>query len=203
MSLLKKVTLGLALGCGLGLAAGAAGSAHAAVVATQGFADIGTPKANGSATGNINTATTFMIGDLISTTANTGSLSLLPTQIIGPVTFDSTNPTSLSFNSAAFGTFTSTAITESVNTPGVVSFYVLGDWSPGTYGAIASGSYLSSFTISFNQTSLGSISDSATFSVPPATTVPETSTLVMMLAGFAVIGLIGGRAIKPAGAALA
>ncbi|MFM7183775.1 MAG: hypothetical protein ACKO4Z_03260, partial [Planctomycetota bacterium] len=61
---------------------------------SQGFADIGAPSTN---TGNINTATTFTIGNLTSTGAQAGYFSGLTTQIFGPEAFDPSVPTSLSF----------------------------------------------------------------------------------------------------------
>jgi PEP-CTERM motif len=184
-----------------------AGSAQAAVVATQGFADIGTPTADGSPTGDINSATIFTLGDLVSTSANTGALAGLPTQSFGSISFDLGKATSLSFSSAAFGTFTRASISEKINAPGTVAIYVLGDWTPGTFGGVTSGSYDSSFTISFTETppGSGSLSDSATFSSPPAAppgTVPEPSTWAMMLIGFAGLGFAGYRASRK-GAALA
>ncbi len=199
MRKLKKITLGLALGFGLGFAA--AGSAQAGVVATQAFVDFGVPSAN---TGNINTATSFTIGDLVSNIAHTGFLIGMPSQDFGSVTFSLSQPLSLDFGDAVFGSFASTSITETVNHAGTIFIVVDGNWMPGTYGGVADGSYLSSFSIAFTQTPPynGVISNSATFSVPPAT-VPEPSTLVMMLAGFAVIGLFGRRALKPADAAFA
>ena len=63
--IMKKLAL-LAVLVGL-----AAAPAHAQV-GTQGFDDPGTPTADGSPTGDINTATDFKIGDLQSTLSQTG-----------------------------------------------------------------------------------------------------------------------------------
>jgi hypothetical protein len=171
-----------------------AGSAQAAVVGTQGFADVSTPTVD---TGDINTATQFTIGDLVSTSANTGVFSGLPTQFFGAVSFNVIDATSLTFGNATFGTFQSTAIDEEFNTSGGVRFYVLGDWTSGAYGGVTPGSYDSSFTISFTQTPahLGSISDSATLATPPAA-APEASTWAMMIIGFAGLGFAGYRASR-------
>jgi hypothetical protein len=198
---MNKLTL-LTLTLGL-----AAGSAQAAVIGTQGFADIGTPTADGGSTGDINTATAFTIGNLVSTSSNTGDFAGLPSQVFGAVNFNTGDATSLTFGNSVFGTFTSTSIVEEINTPGTVGFYVLGDWTPGSYGSVSGGPFDSSFTISFTQTPAhaGSLSDSATFSNPPAGpvgSVPETSTLAMMLLGFAGLGFAGYRASRN-GAALA
>jgi hypothetical protein len=191
----------------LGLLAGlaAAGTAQAAVTATQGFSDTGTPLADGSASGDINTATTFTIGDLVSTSANTGDLAGMPSQNFGPVTFSLGSATSLTFSNAVFGTFASTSIVEATNVPGAVGFYVLGTYTPGTFSGGTGGP--SSFTITFNQTPAheGSISDSATFAIPPAPPpgTPEPSTWAMMIIGFAGLGYAGFRASKKKSAALA
>ncbi len=172
--------------------------AGSAPVGTQGFADIGTPLAGGSATGDINTATSFTIGNLVSTTSDTGVFSGMSSQVIGAVSFDTTSGTSLSFTNSAFGTFTSTSIDEYTNKAGTVAFYVLGTWTPGTYNnnntTYTSGPYDASFTISFTQTPPGSgnsISDSATFSVPPTgmPSVPEPASIVMGLTGLVIGGL--------------
>jgi hypothetical protein len=75
--IMKKLTL-LTLTLGL-----AAGSAQASVIGTQGFADIGTPTADDGSTGDINTAAAFTIGDLVSTSSNTGDFAGLPSQVFG------------------------------------------------------------------------------------------------------------------------
>src|SRR3974377_1444851 len=69
---------------------------------TQGFADMGTPTADA---GNLSAATTFMMGDLVSTTANTGIFTGMPNQIFGSVSFDTTMPSSLMFGNGVFGHF--------------------------------------------------------------------------------------------------
>jgi membrane-associated protease RseP (regulator of RpoE activity) len=160
---------------------------QAGPVGTQGFADTGTPTAGGSATGDINTATSFTIGDLVTNTNQTGFLSGLSTQTFGAVTFDTTSGTSLTFGNSTFGTFASTTITEVTNVAGFVNIYVVGDWTPGSYGGFTGGPYAASFSISFTQTPAhtGSISDSGTFSIPPAIAVPEPTSVVMGLTGLA------------------
>jgi hypothetical protein len=183
---------GIVIGAVLAIAGLSVVPSAQAGFSTQGFADIGTPTAN---TGNINTATVFTIGDLISTTANTGIFAGLPTQVIGPVTFDSTVGSSLSFSSSGFGSFTSTSITEISNSSGQAAFYVLGNFLGGADDGGAGSNGPASFTISFTQTpsGSGSISDSGTFSVPPAGTVPEPSSIVCTLIGigsFAGVGLV-------------
>jgi PEP-CTERM motif len=169
------------------------GQARAGIVGTQAFADIGTPTVN---TGDINTATAFTIGDLVSTSSNTGAFAGMPSQTLGSVTFDTTVPGSLSFGNAVFGTFTSTSITEPGNIPGSVTLYIVGNYTPGTYVGGGS-STTASFTVDFTQTPAhtGSISDSGTFATPPASppnvggsSAPEPSSVVLGLIGVGIVG---------------
>ncbi len=165
-----------------------------AQIGSVGFADIGAPTADGSLTGNINTATTFKIDDFITTLATSGFFAGMGHQDIGTVNFDITSPTSLSFTDSVFGSFTSTSFMETINNPGSLVIYVLGDWTPGTQGGITPGTYASSLTIAFTQSPafFGSISDSGSFSVPPSV-IPETSTWAMMGIGFATLALVACR----------
>jgi hypothetical protein len=170
----------------LAMAVLSAGITQAAVIGSVSFADISGPTAN---TGDINTSTTFTIGDLFST-VGMGAFAGMPNQAFGATSFDANVGTSLSFGNGVFGTFASTSITEFANNAllGTVDFYVLGNYTGGSY---VSGSGPSSFTISFNQNpaGTGSISDSATFSIPPAAPpgTPEPASMVLM--GSALVGL--------------
>jgi hypothetical protein len=178
----------------------AGGKSEAAFVGTQGFNDQGTPLANGSASGNINTASTLTIGDLNTSTSSAGFFAGIGKNIdFGTVTFN-TNVganTSLTFNDgpSKFGSFTSATFSILSNTPGAITFYVLGTFTPGTYsgfGQYAAGQPLAgpeaaSLTVSFNQTPSGngSIADAVTLSVPPAplSAVPEPASLAMLAIG--------------------
>lgn len=184
-----------ALLLGAAFAASTALSANAAtVVGTQGFADLGTVTVN---TGNINTATKFTIGALLTSSANSGIFAGYGAYTnFGSFSFDTNVANSLSFGNASFGTFTSTGFNLSSAGAGSETIYILGNWTPGTYASsVPAGSYLSSLTFAFTQTPayIGSISDSATFSIPPAGAVPEISTWAMMLAGFGGLGFVGLR----------
>lgn len=66
---------------GLGLLT-STGKAQAAFIGTQGFADIGAPTTN---TGDINTATVFNLGNLLTTGSQSGNFLGLPLTFIGPV----------------------------------------------------------------------------------------------------------------------
>jgi len=169
-------------------------AAKADSTGSQGFADLGSPSAN---TGNINTATQFTIGSLITNSVSNGVFAGISTQSFGSVSFDTTNPTSLTFGNAIFGTFSSTSITEISNSAGQVSFYVLGNFAGGSYtGTLTPDPAPASFTISFTQTPAGSgaISDSSTLSIPPAPSgVPEPSSIVLVGLGIASVGAVARR----------
>jgi PEP-CTERM motif len=171
---------------GILLSLAATVSAPAATISgSQAFADIGTPTTD---TGNINTATSFTLGDLVSTTAQIGSFVGLPTQDFGAVAFSLSNPTSLMFMSTVFGMFQSTSISEIASAPGTAQIFVLGTFSPGTFfGAGPFPDQAASFTISFTQTppGTGSISDSSSLATPP---VPEPASVALAGIGLISVG---------------
>jgi len=151
---------------------------------SQGFADIGTPSVD---SGNINTGTAFTVGNMISTGASLGYFSGLPTQILGPVSFNVAVGSSLTFGNATLGSFTSTSITEQTNAAGERSFYVLGNFTAGSFNpSLTPNPAPASLIIGFTQSpaGTGAISDSATLSIPPAA-VPEPSTIVLATVGMA------------------
>ncbi len=172
----------------------AAGVANADSTGSQGFADLGTPAAVG---GNINTATQFTVGSLITNSSSTGVFAGIPTQSFGSVSFDTTVGSSLSFGNSTFGNFASTSITEISNSAGQVSFYVLGNFTGGSYtGTLSPNPAPASFTVSFTQTpaGTGAISDSSTLSIPPVPSgVPEPSSIVLVGLGLASVGVVARR----------
>ena len=174
------------LGVAAALLGAMAVSAHAAgPVGTQGIVDLGPTSAD---TSNILTATSFSLGDLLSTGNHTGIFDGLSNQDFGAVTFSTTS--GLMFTSTEFGTFDGTSVSLQSKGATSISYYVLGDWTHGSHGGVTGGPYPSSFTISFTQTggAGGAISDSGTFAVPPSGTVPEPATWAMLGLGFAALG---------------
>ncbi len=168
-------------------------AAKADSVGTLGFADIGSPSVSPGT--DINAATIFNIGNLNSTGSNSGVFAGIPSQGFGAVSFDTTNPTSLSFGNAVFGSFVSTSITQTSNSAGQVSYFILGDLTGGTYtGTLTPNPAPASFTISFTQTpaGTGAISDSATLAVP-ANTVPEPSAVMLVGLGVVSMGIVARR----------
>ena len=149
------------------------GTVNAPAVTTtgsQGFSDIGAASASPA---DINTATNITIANLISTGSQSGYFAGLTTQIFGPVTFNVSTPGSFSFGNGTFGSFVSTAIVETENTPGTRSFYVRGTFTAGTFNPTLTPTPApASLLISFTQSPAGrgAISDSATLSIPPTPT---------------------------------
>ena len=149
------------------------------------FTDIGSPTADGSIAGNLNTATTFMVSAMISATSRSGIFVGFPPATAFPsFTFNSTMNTSLAFGDPLFGHFTSTSITEVSNVPSVIGFDAKGDWMPGSFFPSLMGHTLDAvFSISFTQIPAhsGDIADSSSFS----TVVPEPPSIVLVLTGLA------------------
>jgi len=181
-------------------------SAWAGPMGTFAVIDGGVPSAN---TNSILTASSFTIGDLTHLGANaaTGLFAGMPAQDFSSITFNNAGGLNTSFSMgplAYFGSFASTSVFETTSTSGsqaTASFFILGSWTSGTAFS-PSGPYDASLTLSFTQTSIlpggvgGAISDSGTFSVPPAanTLVPEPSSIVLM--GLGCIGLVGCRWLR-------
>jgi hypothetical protein len=164
-------------------------AAQAGPVGSQAFSDNGSPTAN---TGNIDTATSFTIGDLVSTSSQQGVFVGMSSQNVGPASFTTSGSGGLTFGNSVFGTFTSTSVELASSAQGAVAFYFLGSYTPGSQAGGGSATP-ASFTISFTQTpaGTGSISDSGTFVVPPgAPPAPEPATGVMGLMSIAVCGLV-------------
>ena len=158
------------------------------------FDDIGSPTADGSTTGDLNMATTFMVSTMISGTSRSGIFIGFPVATPFPsFTFNSTINTSLAFGDPLFGNFTSTSISEVTNVPSVIGFDVKGDWMPGSFFPSLMGQTLDAlFSVSFTQIPAhsGEISDSASFS----TVVPEPPSIVLVLTGLAAgVGIYGLR----------
>jgi len=171
---------------------------EAAFIGSQGFNDQGQPLAgstatNGTANGNINTATWLTVGDLNTTLASTGVFAGIGKNIdLGMVTFSTANGANTTFTfsdpTGKFGSFTSSTVTSVLSGTGVRSFLIVGLFTPGNYagyGGVTS-PQAASVTISFTQTPAGngSISDSASLAVPPSGTVPEPASFAMVVIGF-------------------
>jgi hypothetical protein len=101
------------------------------VIGTQAIADAGNTTANDA---NLSTATVFTFGQLRSSTTNTEDFATygLGGMLLASTSLDINNPTTFSFGSAVFGTFTATSIAPLVSGMGTASFLLHGSFSPGT-----------------------------------------------------------------------
>jgi hypothetical protein len=163
---------------------------NGASTGSQSFVDLGAPTVD---TGNIDTATVFNVEAMFSTTANVGFFAGFPSSTnFGPVSFNITSGTSLSFSTPNFGSFASSSITEDVSGPGFRTFIAFGNYTSGAFFStpLSPNPAPASFRIAFTQSPVGTgaISDSATLAIPP---VPEPSTLML-----ACVGIAGGLAVE-------
>jgi hypothetical protein len=184
----------------IGAAAWAVPVAHAGMVGidgpvgAQGFTDFGAATAN---TSDINNATAFTIGAMVSTADSHGYFAGLPTQIFDPITFSIGDPLSLQFGNGVFGLFASTKIQQLSNDvlAGSRSFFIEGTFTKGTFGGpLVPNPALANFTISFNENAGAgmSISNNATLDFP-VQPVPEPATLALGFAGVATLALLRCR----------
>ena len=162
-----------------------AGTAAQAQVGSISFSDIGTTTATPS--GNINTATSFSMSEVINHSDGTGIFAGLGSQLFGTLSFTPQVATSFSFSNPVFGSFASTEIDLLSQAPGAVTYNILGLYNSGTFDGGAIVNDLASYTENFiqNPPSTGSIGDSATFSIPP---VPEPGSLALLGLGIGAVG---------------
>ncbi len=186
----------------IGAAAWALPTAHAGMIGVNGeddpvgaqaVTDFGVATAN---TDDINDATGFTIAELVSTQSSVGFFAGLPEQVFAPITFLISDPLSLQFGNAEFGSFASTSIEELSDrvTAESRSFFVRGTFMTGTFGEpLPLNPMPANFTISFNQNSgVGaSIANNATLQVFQP--VPEPATLALAAAGVATAALLRRR----------
>jgi len=149
---------------------------------SQGFGDIGVVVT--APTNDINTATSFTFGNLITTAMSTGYFVGLPTQLLGSDTYTVSDPLSLQFGNAVFGSFASTKITPLDNDAvvGSRSWVFEGLYTKGSFGEpFTPNPAAAVFTLSLNQTAGAgtAISVNATleFAAQP---VPEPTTLALL-----------------------
>jgi hypothetical protein len=185
------------------LVAWAVGTAKAGSVSgSLAFLDVGKTSVN---TGDINTSTTFAFGDLVTSQNSSGIFAgpgtSLTDQNFGATSFSAgwALNDSFSISSAAFGTFKSTSISQPVNTPGLVVFSVVGNYTGGAFDpSVKDVSGTFTFTFTQDPAHTGVISGAGVFGIgaspaaggsDPPLVVPEPATLVMGLTSFVGGGL--------------
>lgn len=150
-------------------------------------------------TADLELATTF---DLVDPTTGLGSGDFFPLGLSGlPLTSVTlTLPYvagSFTLSNTEWGTFIADSLMEIPSGPGIRSFYLLGDFTPGTSTDWPAGASVgeASLTMSFTQTGgPGSVvSWSATLASPPAPPpagVPEPGSLALAISAIAALGVV-------------
>jgi len=157
---------------------------------SQGFVDLGI--ASAAPTADVNDATVFTIGNLVSTGDSYAFFNNLPEQSFSPIVFSLSDPLSVKFGNAVFGSFASTTIAELSNdlNVGARSFRIQGWFTKGTFGGtLTPNPALTDFTISFSQNSGtgAAISVNATLAFAPNQPVPEPTTLTLLAIATATV----------------
>lgn len=145
--------------------------------------------------GNINTITVFNLPTIITGGAGTGDFDkVVFDETLGSATLNTTSPSTFSFGSTAFGTFTGLSIISQVTGQLTQAYQILGTFTPGTDEPNTTANS-ASFTISFTQNGGPSagISASGTLNtpapVPVVSSVPEPASVVLGLSAVVAGGL--------------
>jgi len=129
------------------------------------------------------------------TTQQTGDYVGFPATIFASTTLSTASLNTFSFSDAAFGTFTANLGTELVSPVNTRTFYLTGNFTPGTALSSFSGN-TASLLISLNQSggAGGAIGFTATFNTPaaPPPGVPEPASMSLTGIGLSLIGLFLG-----------
>lgn len=163
----------------------------ASVTGSIGFVTPDLVLADASPTGNIETATMFILQGFSTTHNVTGIFAGLPIQNFGTVQLIPATPTGFGVSDHEFGMFSGDSITKVVSGNGFLNMLVQGDWIPGTFngGLKCPGGCDAELRIAMTQTppKTGEISLSGTMSITAAAVVPEPPTALLFLSGIGMV----------------
>jgi len=141
-------------------------------------------------------ATTFTVSQTVATggSTQTGDYVGIPAEVLGSAILNTANLASFTYGSATFGTFTGNFGTELASQGNVRTFYVSGNFTPGTSfpGTITSNTASILITLNQNGGAGSAISWSATQNTPAIALVPEPASMSLTGIGLSFIGLFLG-----------
>jgi hypothetical protein len=187
---MRKCSYALFAGLILSLIGGVSAQA-ASITGSQAFS-FSSLSAN---TVDLATATQFTVSQTISSggSTQTGDYVGIPAQVLPSTILDTANLAGFTYGSATFGTFTGTFGEELASATNTRTFYITGNFAPGTDFPVSVTTNTASILITLNSNG-GAITWGATQNTPaiaPAS-VPEPASMSLTGIGLSLIGLFLG-----------